>query len=88
MISGKMSITNFEYAAAVGIHYTMASRLRNGDRLPGLKTVISTIKAYGLDCEQVTAWLEAIDEGSEESGAWLRANIFGDADTTALPAAG
>lgn len=70
------TITNTDYAKAVGRDYTMASRLRNGERKPGLSTVIATIKAYALTCEQVVAWLEAIDEGAEASGQWLRDNVF------------
>lgn len=70
------TITNTDFADAVGIHFTMASRLRNGERKPGLSTVISTIRAYHLDCDQIVGWLNAIDRGASYSGVWLRDNIF------------
>lgn len=70
------TMTNQEFADSVGIHFTMASRLRSGDRRPGLATVIAVIRAYSLDCDEVVAWLEAIEQGPKESGEWLRAHIF------------
>lgn len=70
------TITNSQFAESVGIHFTMASRLRNGFRSPGLATVIATMRAYNLTCKQTADWLEAIALGPTASGAWLRANIF------------
>lgn len=69
-------MTNQEFADSVGIHFTMASRLRSGDRRPGLSTVIATIRAFSLDCDEIVGWLSAIEQGPKESGAWLRARIF------------
>lgn len=68
--------TNTAFADAVGIHFTMASRLRNGERTPGLSTVIRTVKAYGLTGEQVLEWFDELERGPRESGAWLRRNVF------------
>lgn len=70
------TITNLQFAKSVGLHHTMASRLRNGERKPGLATVIATMRAYNLTSEQVSDWLDAIDKGAPASGAWLRSNIF------------
>lgn len=81
------TVTNFTFADQVGIHYTMASRLRNGERKPGLSTVIATLKAFDLTCDQVLGWLAAIDEGAEQSGRWLRDNIF-EPKAAPIPAAG
>lgn len=83
-----MTVTNFDFANRVGIHYTMASRLRNGERRPGLTTVISTMRAFGLTGDDVTEWLEAIADGPVASGRWLRENVFDAADAATLPAAG
>jgi hypothetical protein len=87
-------VTNFDFAKRVGIHYTMASRLRNGERRPGLATVIGTMRAFSLTSDEVTEWLEAISESPAASGLWLRGHIFGysdadlEANAAALPAAG
>jgi len=81
------TVTNFTFAERVGIHYTMASRLRNGERKPGLSTVIATWRAFDLSCQQVLSWLAAIDEGAEQSGRWLRDNIF-EPKATPVSAAG
>lgn len=92
------TVTNFEFAEQVGIHYTMASRLRNGERRPGLATVINTWRAYTLTCEQVLGWLDAIENdyfveketgvpGATYSGRWLRDHIF-EPKATPVSAAG
>jgi hypothetical protein len=70
------TVTNFHFADLTGLHYTMASRLRNGERKPGLSTVIAVFKAFALTCDDLLEWLDAIDQGAEQSGIWLRANIF------------
>lgn len=78
------TVTNAEFADAAGVHFTMASRLRNGERRPGVETLCAIIRAYHLTCDQVVDWLAAIEAGPKESGAWLQANIFNDpVDTTA-----
>lgn len=77
------TITNADFAEAVGIHFTMASRLRNGERKPGLTTVINTMKAYALTDDQVFEWLIAIDQGAAASGEWLTINVFGRAAAAA-----
>lgn len=81
------TVTNVQFADQVGIHYTMASRLRNGERKPGLSTVIATWKAFDLSCSEVLGWLAAIDDGPVASGRWLREHIF-EPQATPLPAAG
>lgn len=80
-------VTNFDFAERVGVHHTMASRLRNGSRSPSTHTLIRVVEAYNLDCDQVMEWLDAIRKGTEASGAWLRENVFAP-DTASLPAAG
>lgn len=71
------STTNAEFAAATNLHFTMASRLRNGERTPSFGTVVTVMHAYKLSCENVVEWVKAIADGPEESGRWLRDNIFG-----------
>ena len=70
-------LTNPEFARRVELHFTMASRLRNGERLPGLATFIRVVKEFSLSDDKIREWLMAIDKGEEASGQWLRDNIFG-----------
>ena len=83
-----MTVTNFDFAAKTGIHYTMASRLRNGERKPGLATVTATKDAFQLSDAEVTEWLDHIAQGAEQSGKWLREHIFDAPSPEALPATG
>jgi transcriptional regulator with XRE-family HTH domain len=71
------ALTNPQFAKRVGIHFTMASRLRNGERLPSLPTFIRVMQEFELPAEKVKEWLDAISQGEEASGKWLRDNIFG-----------
>jgi len=75
-------ISNVEYARRVGVHHTMASRLRSGQRRPATDIITATARAFDLTADEVSEWLEAIDGGPEMSGAWMRANVFNiDPDT-------
>lgn len=79
--------TNGEFAAKAGVHPTMASRLRNGERSPSITTLRRIAEAYELSAFQILTWLKAIDEGgSAASGQWLRENIL--APTEGIPKAG
>lgn len=80
------SSTNAGFAARTGVHFTMASRLRSGARSPSISTFLAVVRGYDMPCDRWMSWLEAIDQGNEASGAWLRENIF--ADPTALSSAG
>ena len=80
------TLTNLQFAQATGLHHTMASRLRNGERSPSISTVIATQRAFRLTCEQLVGWLAAIELGSAASGAWLRENVF-DRGAAPLPEA-
>lgn len=71
------ALTNPQFAQRVDIHFTMASRLRNGERLPSLTTFIKVMQEFNLSAEQTKEWLDAIAKGEEASGKWLQANIFG-----------
>lgn len=66
-------VTNHAFAAKVGCNYTMASRLRSGERMPSARMLVSICDAYGLD-EGVA--LRMFAKGSEEFSAWLRSVVF------------
>ena len=87
MTTTMTTLTNQQFAQATGLHHTMASRLRNGERSPSISTVIATIRAYDLGCDDILGWLTAIEQGAGFSGAWLREHIF-DRGTAAVPETG
>lgn len=66
-------VTNEDFAEAVGIHFTMASRLRNGERMPSVKTLSKIIEVYSLDPQEA---LDHYGKGSKHFSAFLRAKIF------------
>lgn len=41
--------TSAQFASDVGIHYSMASRLRSGERRPSYELLIRITDKYGLD---------------------------------------
>lgn len=65
--------TNDEFAEKIGIHFTMASKLRNGRRKPSSQTMSKIIMAYGLDHNEAN---DALSRGGESFGQYLRENIF------------
>jgi transcriptional regulator with XRE-family HTH domain len=65
--------TSAQFAAAVDIHYSMASRLRSGERRPSLDLLIRIIDAYGLDIN------EAVHAAhTNEFGSYLEERVFSD----------
>ena len=67
-------VTNGDFAAKVGVHFTMASRYRNGQRVPSAQTALKIAQVYGLDYQEM---LEAIGRGRREFGHYIRVNVFG-----------
>lgn len=66
-------MTNSSFAAQVGCHHTMASRLRNGKRLPSLSMFSTIVKTFDLNTDDA---LSAYDQGAAAFGAFLRATVF------------
>lgn len=78
------SVTNHEFASAVGVHFTMASRLRSGARMPSAKLLARICQVYNLNEAQA---LEAYRGGKAEFSRWLRENVFEGEDDDAETAA-
>lgn len=68
-----MATTNTEFARRVGVHFTMASRMRNGQRLPSVRTLSRISSAYGVPVEQL---IKAHSEGPDAFAALLREKVF------------
>lgn len=71
----KEAVTNENFANQIGVHFTMASKLRNGHRMPSIPTLIRIWQAYGLDGNELLA---AASQGEESFGRFLRSRIFED----------
>lgn len=66
-------LTNKEFGAAVGIHHSMASRIRNGVRAPGADTIGRIAKVYGIDEQKLLA---AKKKGPEAFGKIVDSEIY------------
>ena len=66
--------TNATFAKAVGVHFTTASRYRNGERVPSTGVALKIANAYDLDTREV---LEAIHAGRAAFGHYMRMHVFG-----------
>lgn len=67
------TVTLEAFAARVGCHFTTASRLRAGQRLPGRKLVGRIVREYHLDPEEA---FDAFTDSKETFGAYLRDHVF------------
>jgi transcriptional regulator with XRE-family HTH domain len=70
----KTPVSNAEFSKAVGVHFTTASRYRNGDRVPSTGVALKISRAFGLDPGEV---LEAVCDGRQAFGHYMRMNVFG-----------
>lgn len=68
------AVTLEAFADRVGCHFTTASRLRNGQRMPGRELLGTIVREYDLDQNEVFAIYTR--EDPEEFGAYLRDKIF------------
>lgn len=66
-------ITNEEFGANVGCDFTMASRLRNGKRLPSRELLESIVRVYHLDANDALA---ATRDGKEAFANYLDRTVF------------
>lgn len=66
-------LTNEQFGERVGVHFTMASRLRNGMRLPSVTTLSNITREFNLDPQDA---LEAYRGGAEAFGRFLRERVF------------
>ena len=80
---GTKAISNADFARRVGVHFTMASRLRNGHRVPSPQTLLSIRDSFGLSPNEVDAMLQACIT-QESFGAWARQHLFEDPIDLAL----
>ena len=70
------AVSNTDFARRVGVHYTMASRLRNGKRMPSSHTLSSICSAFNLRGADQEAMMRAVEAGQTEFGRWVREQLF------------
>ena len=75
-------MTNTEFARRVGCHHTMASRLRNGHRVPSVHMLARILTTFDFDQQSLNRlWVALSENTSEEAraakfGEWLRDAVF------------
>lgn len=67
------AVTLEAFASRVGCHFTTASRLRAGERLPGRRLLGVIVSQYNLVHKEA---LDAFTTGPEAFGAYLRTKVF------------
>jgi transcriptional regulator with XRE-family HTH domain len=67
-------VTNGEFARAIGVHFTMASRYRNGQRIPSTTVLKKIADEYGLPIDEL---VDAATAGGDQFGHYMRYNLFG-----------
>ncbi len=67
--------TNQEIAARLGVHHSLVSRLRSGDRLPGPMLIEKISQEFEIP---LATLLRTRNRGCEEFGALFRRRIFQD----------
>ncbi len=71
-------MTNQAFAEAVGCNFTMASRLRNGKRLPSFRMFLRIVEAFDLDLQEAAAAYQASSlDHAEPFGRYLTEKVFG-----------
>jgi transcriptional regulator with XRE-family HTH domain len=66
------AITNQEFAEHIGCHHSMASRLLNGQRLPGTDMLARIAEEYDIDVWEL---LDARQKGAPAFGKLLRTKV-------------
>jgi transcriptional regulator with XRE-family HTH domain len=68
-----MPLTNKAFGDRIGITHSMASRIRNGKRAPGLATIEAISKEYGISLKTL---IDAKNRGDEAFGRLITTKIF------------
>jgi hypothetical protein len=66
--------SNAEFGRAVDVHFTTASRYRNGERVPSTGVALRIAETYDIDPGEL---LRAIRSGHQAFGHLMRMRVFG-----------
>lgn len=75
-------MTNEEFGERVDCHYSMASRLRTGARLPSRDLLRRIIAEFGLD--RMEAY-DAYDQGRDGFSRYIRDKVFEPSEDVSAP---
>jgi transcriptional regulator with XRE-family HTH domain len=67
-------MTNEKFAAMVGVHFTMVSKIRNGERLPSGRLFGRIVSVFDLDPGEA---LTAYNQGPVTFGEFVDSAVFG-----------
>jgi transcriptional regulator with XRE-family HTH domain len=83
MAATRPYISNQDFAEAIEISNSMASRIRSGGRMPSAEILDRIASFYEIPLETL---FDARRQGREAFGRWLRDNLLGDTPATAARA--
>lgn len=70
------AVTLDKFAERVGCHFTTASRLKSGERLPGRELFGRIIEAYNLDAREANKIYTSAGDARKAFGKYLRDTVF------------
>ena len=65
-------MTNEEFGHKIGVGHSMASRIRNGQRLPGTQTLRAIHREFGIPLEDL---MDAHSRGRQAFGTLIRDHL-------------
>lgn len=77
MDSNQDTVTLEAFADRVGCHFTTASRLRSGERMPGRELLGRIVEEFGLDRDKAFEIYTQDEDAADKFGRFLREKIFG-----------
>jgi transcriptional regulator with XRE-family HTH domain len=66
-------VNNMDFAKVIGVHFSMASKLKNGHRSPSLDTLIRIWEEFDLPADEL---LNSAKGGADSFGRYLRDRVF------------
>ncbi len=75
------AVTLDAFAERVGCHFTTASRLKSGERLPGRELLGRIIDAYDLDVQEAMRIYTSGGDARQKFGQYLCDHVFVPAKT-------
>lgn len=63
-----MAVSKAEFGRRVGYHFSMASRILTGNRLPSVDKIAKIHKVYGIPMDEL---VDAHQKGAAHFGPWL-----------------
>lgn len=76
--------TNMQFGQLVGCSHSMASRVVNGKRVPGIEAIEKISEVFGIPLQTL---LDARRKGAEEFGKLMQKRVVRPADVSAKRAA-